>query len=358
MCLTSSCLDFYGDNCQEAFDGTPSCIGTKDVQNGDLVGGMEFSWPITMENCGDPYCVTTFELSAKCVDRISPEEITETYVDSGCTGCECLCKELCITWMYDDGIDTCTKQARSNFDHNSNSWEFAFKATAGQPAACTLKISIFLQKNEYTGACEMVVITYVDDSYSETETIIPLEYCPFVNIDSLELNEFETITIVCHECDGCFPEKCACDCYELPDSLTVSWSYTQFFGIPCDFGPPVVTSRCATGSFTITRTQLQNEFEPTNVVSIGECSYHALNKFCGGENLLILYGFESNNPLLAFSCDLDEGHLHVHRLKRISVSCDPLELVFESDPSNGSTRCMTNCPELGPGDGVRITITE
>lgn len=234
-CLTSSCLNLYNESCIEAVTGTASCIGSRDEDEATLSGGMEFKWVVTVEDCGDYDCDVNYVLEAKCVDRIFPEEATSSDYECGCTNCFCLCRELCINWVYDDAIDLCDKQRKAEFEPSLPGWTFEFEPDSvnGEGEECRININIVLQKNETTGFCELA-IKRKPDTVDETTTLLGLGDCPFVSVENLQIAEFETISIKCDDCTLCGDPVCKCLCdlnnpsgafFVPPETLTLDYNF-------------------------------------------------------------------------------------------------------------------------------------
>ena len=242
------------EQCVQMGKATSNCIGERGT-GGELTGGMSFEWELSTANCGDDDCSATYTLTAVCVDRIFPEELTEDYLGYGCKGCKCLCRDLCVTWSYNGppysgtgsgtgtGFVSCSMSKKLSYDSLSGGWTAEFIPNErrrllgdldnnpipvvfdmSEPGECRSTINLLLQKNEITGACELLVSSEIGTGSESgtaniTETVVALDNCPELEF-SLELNEYETLSVKCWECNDCPDYSCLCKCRKLGPSLT------------------------------------------------------------------------------------------------------------------------------------------
>lgn len=359
-CLTATCVELDEDDCKDVASQTAVCTGEKD-ENGDWIGGMDFSWVLSVENCGGPtYCTNSYELIVHCMERIDVESIAVDENGCECTGCKCLCKELCVTYTYDDGELSYSAQTRLLFDHGTGSWyaEWLVYQDALYPEGISIVLEITPHKNEYTGECELLLTV---DYEAET---IPLTNCPFLDV-SVELTN-ATLEIKCYECQGCEPYKCTCNCRELPDSLTASWSYFGsdpgletyppfIFGARCD--PPEESFSVSTKTPTIA-----SEQDPS--IERDKCDYAARNVFCATTIGYTLGDALIFNPFI--HNETGEGGVQIECPDDFqTVSAEVETLSFSCDPVEASFKIITDSPCLGSNQGnggvfdaVIITISE
>ncbi|QDT76785.1 hypothetical protein Mal35_02060 [Gimesia maris] len=260
-CLSSPCNSTVGsgvgtgssvdDICVPMGENNSNCIGNLGTAN-DLVGGMEFEWELDLSNCGGDECLSSYTLIARCLDRILPEEITEITFGTGCKGCSCLCKDLCITWFYNgppmetgtgtgSGFTSCSQKRRVSFDEATQSWHAVFDPNdknrlisdlannpidvilnMSQPGECQTELTLSLVTNSETDQCELLISSNLgsgsNTGSSLTEKVLSLSNCPQIDA-AIELNEYETLLIECWECGNCDEENCQCECRKVPATL-------------------------------------------------------------------------------------------------------------------------------------------
>ena len=239
ICLISECastdyggeLDGECDNqisCQPLIvEGTEACVG--EVNDVFLEGGLEHTWDIDVSNCGDENC-TSMQLKTFCTPRIFPEEVTNDD-GVGCKGCQCLCRDLCISYSGTECSDGNQVSAS-----DEGVWEFEVSACdSGQEDQNGRSIRIELQKNETTGLCELLV-TASQYGEEDIEQIVALNDCPEIPLTTIYLNEEESEfwTFECWKCQGCTAKYCICECdnpliagtgFLIPDVLTIDYSF-------------------------------------------------------------------------------------------------------------------------------------
>lgn len=242
ICLISECAstDYGGEldgecnnqiSCQPLMakvEGTEACVGV--VDDVFLEGGLEHEWDVDVSNCGDENC-TSMRIKTVCTPRIFPKEVTD-YDGVGCIGCDCLCRDLCISYFGTECSDGNQVSAS-----DEGVWEFEVAACdSSQEDQNGRTLRIELQKNETTGLCELLVTAsqYGED---DIEQVVSLDDCPEIPLTTIYLNEeqSEYWTFECWKCKGCTNQFCVCECNDaqtqgsgflLPDALHVD--YVQF----------------------------------------------------------------------------------------------------------------------------------
>lgn len=255
LCLNSDCLSAsYGQLFDAACDNATSCypIGASTINcigemqdDWTLLGGIEHIWEVDVRGCGDPNC-TAYQIRTKCVGRIHPKPMTALENECGCEGCFCMCQEMCISYR---GHNTCEDGARVPYDSLRGGWAMEVtECDEADPDQQGRAIEIILEKNQYTGGCQLRVTTpeVVDEMGTEETkvTIVDLTSCPDVPttriyVDTVQEDYFE---FTCWKCGLCPDELiCTCKCnagtgdtrgYVVPRTLTLDWSGSTLIGTP------------------------------------------------------------------------------------------------------------------------------